>query len=189
MSLKLQMGLMVLRRNASSIWQNLPDQDRTQLKHYRGFDTRDKWPDYETRDWGVELIDELAGLEELQKVLKYKAFVEEQYSEPLELILLASHHVPPPKMFELLGLDVGVLEDFGDPVYFSVIINEIRPGANQCYDPIFSKLNKHYLFSDINSARGCIEVREQAIAQGSTNFLETAYPSVGDIVWVYQYKP
>lgn len=171
-------GLLVVKRSKERIWSNLPQAARERLLNYRGYDGRDRWPDLEK--WAaatgetLSLDKELASVNQSELVMRYvQTNVQSQYLD----VLLLTDAAPslPPKGYRRLGYDFGVLYEYGDPVFFSVLLNEIRPGGNRHLAPLQSALNEHYLLPDHQSCLEVAALREFAFAANSSNFLETAY--------------
>lgn len=187
MSLGSQAGFLIIKREPESIWRHLPESERSPIIRYRGFDGRDKWPLDQTGD-AIILECEMAPVRQLRSVLDYYARARREHGDLVDLLLLAGGgQAIQAEGFAFIGFDAGLLAEDEVPVYFSVVLNEVRTQGNAALRNLATKLNEWYLFAREEDARECLEVRRKSIESGTVDFLETAYRAMNDVVGIHLY--
>lgn len=167
-------------REHDAIWANLPDTERQTLLAYRGFDSRMSWPALEENTDNIQLRNGLADISQLTKIEQYYQQQKNKSDRQIDLLLLepSSDLEPlPVENFEFIGYDVGVLNEYEEPVFFSIILHEVRRNGNTYLSDFTNKLNDCYLFNLHADCDACIAKRIQAFEDSCTNGLEVAYHS------------
>lgn len=166
-------GFLIIERNKDQIWKNLPLGERKDILNYRGFDGL-RWPLYQENKENFILYNGLGDISD--ETLIYSLFdkISTITENPLDLLLLNN----PIRDFNkkcFIGYDVGVIEEYGDPVFFSGILNEIRTNGNKYITEKIKSLNNNYLFDTISDCNEYLSLREIAFNMQNIQHLETAY--------------
>lgn len=171
-------GLLVIKRSKDRIWRNLPADIRKPLLNYRGYDGEDHWP--HLNEWATEnhislpLRGQLAPVDHLNSVIRYARQLDQ--TGGVEILFLTDSSTPsPPQDYHSLGYDFGVLYEEEEPVFFSVLLNEVRSNGNHRLSPVQAILNEHYLLPDRPACSEVYARRKAAFASNMTEFIETAY--------------
>ncbi|NSL90508.1 hypothetical protein ECE50_027035 [Chitinophaga sp. Mgbs1] len=183
-------SILVVERDYSNTWRNLPFPVRKKILGYKGFDGI-RWPLYE--EWqaagrvSFSVHNEAGQYTALEEVTDYVTHLRIDLNKDPDILVL---NADPAASAELifLGFDVGVLEEAGSPVFFSGILNEIRADGNPALQQLPANLNRYYLFNTEEQCREYLRLRQAAEQTEDTTFIETAYSSEEfSIVAIYQY--
>ncbi len=188
----MESGYLVVRRRPEEMWRNLPSAWRVRLMTYRGFGGGEHWPILErwcmSKGASLQLVGGLAPLHLQDIVTEYMGSLLPQMAAELLFIIVGDDcgaHVAPDG-FTFWGYDFGVLTEDGEPVFFSVVANELRPGGNPAVVQIISRLNSYYLLPTLDDCRVLGAARRAAFELRATNYLETAYaPELCSAVAIY----
>ena len=166
--------LLVLEINPNNWWTNLPSDERQQLTSYKGVQyINNFWPYienyrelFEIKDWVVDYIS-------LPEVLQYYKKIKIPSNDNLCLVLMTKNiTINKYEKFNFLGFDIVKLYEHGDPMFFSSIINELRPNGNEFIKKFTEELNQYYLFHEYNTCKEYLEKREEAITNNIKDYLE-----------------
>ena len=149
MSLTKEGGLLVVVREVDKIWPTLPAVERARIVQYRGFDSRASWPDLELSAIPIEVVNNVADLSQYQAVREYVGIIQGRVREKVDLLLLRDIENKSicelSNTFTFIGYDVGVLNEFDEPVFSSIILHEIHKSGNSLVRDLHQSLNKFYL--------------------------------------------
>ena len=135
------------------IWKELPAQERQLLLKYNGFDLEHI---IDCKDiHGIDLT--------LSNKDSYVIYINENNKEFND------------KRFNFIGYDCGILKEYGEYIFYSVIVNEIRVSGNDYIKSYHKKLNDYYLFNNKKDIISYLEKRKEAIDNDNISGLETAY--------------
>lgn len=180
-------GLAYLDRNTSSLWANLPAENRKELLNYAGFDSARWFWENET----IEKYKTNIGLVPFDKIEEtLPTFLAHAEDSAISCIYITNNLDQPffAEHFSFAGFDVGVGTEFGDPVFFSGILNEIRHGGNTLLSHLVEKLNNNYLFDSKLECRNYLDLRFLLFQKDETKFLETAFEtSAFEVFQIYLY--
>jgi hypothetical protein len=176
-------GFIITLRD-TTLWSNLSPQEQTILLRYRGFN-HSPLSDNDILPFDLE-----------PKLTKNLKSILENYQNVRRATILCDllwlttdvKSTIQDSDFIFLGFDVGILEEHGEPIFFSGILNELRPSGNSYIRHLVQSLNANYLFSNLEDCTNFLAARDKALKH-QPDFLETAYETSQYqviAVWLYQ---
>lgn len=192
MATKMERGLLLIERDSEHIWRNLPGEERETLLKYRGFDSLLRW---EVESTPLLKLDRgLASMADYEKVRMFYEDKKLATNSQVDLLIVERIKTSGLKNnlldnFSFIGCDVGVLEEFNEPIFFSLILNELRINGNRYLRNVISKLNKKYLFDTVDDCLLFLKLREDALSDKEIVGLETSYTNRDiEITNIYLHK-
>ncbi len=186
--------LIVVERNNEALWKNLDATIRQKILKYQGFDGN-PWPLYkewnqkENSNLSFQLYNSLGAFEDLKQILNYYKKVKNILNVKLISVEYPKNISNSNINFDFKGYDIGIKEEYEEPIFFSAILNEIRKNANFHFAEAEKKLNNNYLFSNINDCNLFLQAREVALKNHESEFIETAYQTNQyEIVPIFLYQ-
>lgn len=183
MSVKGSQKVLIVERDLDNIWTNLPQLQRKPLLSYRGFDAQLLWFNSELDGsrylLNVSVLNEnKVDITQFSQIKKHYHGIKKHSNKTVDLLLLAEDRVPYyDNNFIFIGYDIGIIEEFNELVFFSVILNEIREYGNSYLNNFANKLNEYYLLPTRALSIECIKARTNAFKNNATVGIETAYPT------------
>ena len=176
-------GILIIERDTANIWKNLDIDIRNKILSYRGF-SGIHWPFFD--EWKREnknkevfnLYNGTARLSDLDRIVDYYKWVKNRTTEIVDLLAISFTDTILDfsfKNFKFIGYDIGVIDEYEEPIYFSAILNEIRVNGNSNFKDVERKLNGKYLFDNKEDCFEYLNAREKAFKEGETIYIETAY--------------
>ncbi|HYC93583.1 MAG TPA: hypothetical protein VEO54_30535 [Thermoanaerobaculia bacterium] len=153
-------GLLVVERYVSDRSPHGHFTEMAVRHRYRGFDGH-AWPGNLVND--VELIDGLAPLSELDKLLPYWKGIGDA---AVDLVYCSFGEDPELSGFQFLGFDAGYF--CSEYLHYSIVLNEVLYGSASVMTAFAAELNEHLLFDTEARAQALLTVR-QGIARSEAS--------------------
>ncbi|RFM30121.1 hypothetical protein DXN05_03870 [Deminuibacter soli] len=170
--------LLVIERDNTNVWSSLAHTQREKMFRYKGFSGM-QWPLYE--EWSkagkilFEITNDLGSYADKEAIISYTIALKAAFKKEFDLLLLNPTKEKQDPHILFRGYDVGILEEFEEPIFFSGILNEIRENGNPNLIKLQSYLNENYLFSTAQQCEAYLSARHEAEMRHELSYIETAY--------------